>query len=393
MNSRDRLRDGDLKRRLEEELEDQLGHHETLRELASERRKKEISENPKTSESMAKIIENLLQKNPTLAALLGQGLRIKNPHKPESAGGGIAGFIGKRFPTKFHFKGHEPAFELVRDAHLNSHVRIAFETDAANDYFKREEQPGEFSLLISKDGKSEPATNYQRPRLNRGIANLSLMLPDWVNLGDELTFEARVTDPSCIEPFRNVFTLKVKAETAGGGGRSGGNGGTGSDRGADRGAGEGGQGQTRDSYLDIPKPVPVYEGGWDKHEPKFDKFTAMRIKEPPDAKPGEVRYDYYVNMDNVYLQTFMTAKPKLAGTMKLRFSIGMTLMALALLHQDQLRRKGVGGVDEPQAVTDVRDRVAEVTDAIAPVLLPMIESLSEIEEETDYLSESAGEAA
>src|SRR5262249_53434517 len=107
MNSRDRLRDKDFKVKLEAEIEDQLARHEELKALGAERRNRELAEQPKASESMAKVIENLLSKNPVLAALLGQGMRIKNPHKPDSAGTGIAGFIGKRFPTKFHFKGHE----------------------------------------------------------------------------------------------------------------------------------------------------------------------------------------------------------------------------------------------------------------------------------------------
>lgn len=394
MNSRDRLRDGNLRRNLEEELEDQLGRHEELRELASERRRKELSEKPKISESMAKVIEKLLQNNPTLAALLGHGLRIKNPHKPESAGAGIAGFIGKRFPTKFHFKGHDPDFKLMRDAHLNSHVRIAFETDAANDYFKREDESGEFALKISKDGKFETATNYQWPLLHNGIANLSLKLPDWAVIDDDLTFVALVMDPSRIEPFKNIFTLKIKSKRVVGSGGSGHSSGSGADQGSDRGSKQGGQGQARDSKLEVPEPIAVYEKEWDNHEPNFNKYTAMQIKEPPlDAELREGRYDYFVNMDNIYLQTYLKAKPKLAGTMKVRFSVGMTLIALALLHQDQLRRKHSSDVDETEALNDVRDKVSEMTSAMAPFLLPMIESISEIVEDDEHLSESAGEAA
>lgn len=47
-----------------------------------------------------------------------------------------------RFPTKLHFKGAQPGKALDRDAHMNSQVRVAFETDAENDYFRRDEEPG-----------------------------------------------------------------------------------------------------------------------------------------------------------------------------------------------------------------------------------------------------------
>ena len=395
MNRRDGLRDGILKAMLEAELEDQLGRHEELKELASERRRRELAEQPKTSESMAKLIENLLNKNPALAALLGQGMRIKNPHKPLVAGEGVAGFIGKRFPTKFYFKGHGLGFELTRDAHLNAHARITFETDAANDYFRRDEEPGEFTLYCRTDGKLEPASNYQRPRLYNGHAHLSLVLPSKTKEGDELWFEAHVTDPSRIEPFTNAFKLTVKAErpivprppvppqppvTP-----------TNEDDGYDKSPKGSGTRQTQDSFLDIPDPIPVYESNWSLHE--FDRDTAMRIKQPPEAEEGEDRYDFYINMDNVHLQSALKARPKLAGGMKLRYSIGMTLVALALLHQEQLRSKRATSEDMPDERVDVRDRVAQVTCALAPFLLPMIESVSELDEDADYLSESAGEAA
>jgi hypothetical protein len=389
MNSRDRLRDGELRRKIETELEDLVGHHEELRSRASERRKRELSETPKTSESMAKVIEALLRRNPTLAALLGQGLRIKNPHKPETAGLGIAGFIGRHFPTRFHFRALRPGAALTREAHLNSHARITFETDAANDYFKRDDQPGEFRLTRLREGKPEPATNYQAPRLHNGFAHLSLVLPEDTREGDELTFRAQVSDPSRIEPFDNVFTLKVKAERLTPAGGKGVSGGAGSEPGGDRGSKEEGDRQTRDSLLDIPDPVEVYEKDWHGHEPKFDKFTVVRIKEPPSGGG----YDYYINIDNVHLQTFLKAQPKFAIGIKLRFKVGMTIVALALLHQEQLRRKDGAAEDMPDEKVDVRDRVAQVTSALAPFLLPMIESISELDEDSEYLSESAGEAA
>lgn len=394
MNSRDRLRDGDLKAKLEAELEDQLGRHEELKELASERRKKELAEQPKASESMAKVIENLLNKNPTLAALLGQGLRIKNPYKPESAGAGIVGFIGKRFPTKFHFRGHEPDYKLVRDAHAESHVRITFETDAANDYFKRDEQPGEFALYRVIGEVLEPAANYHRPRLHNGFAHLSLSLPSDAQEGDELVFQALVTDPSRIEPYRNTFVLKVKAERTSAPGTPGQRNSTGDESGGNKGPKDKGSDQNQDTRLDIPEPIQVYEKDWAKHDPAFDRFTAMRIKEPPDAAEGEERYDYYINMDNIHLQTYLKSRPKLAPGMKLRFSVGMTLVALAVLHQEQLRKKDSNSSEDmPDSNVDVRERVAQTTCALAPFLLPMIESVSELDEDEDYLSESAGEAA
>lgn len=395
MNSRDRLRNKEFKMKLEAEIEDQLGRHEELKELASERRRREVAEQPKATESMAKVLQNLLAKNPVLAALLGQGMRIKNPHKPEGAGSGIAGFIGKRFPTKFRFKGHDDSFKLIRDARIGSHARITFETDAANDYFKRDEQPGTFKLFRVTVTGLVPAADYQRPRLHNGLAHLSLSLPPDVHDGDDIEFEAVVTDPSRVDPFVNRFILTILAERESTSGEGGEREAKSDSPGDEKGSSDKGTGQTRDGYLDIPKTTPVYEKDWKSKEPEFDKFTAMRIKRQPDAMENEEQYDYFINMDNVHLHTYLKAKPKDAPGMKLRFTVGMTLVALAMLHQEQLRKRNGGASDDmPDGSIDVADRVAQVTSALAPFLLPMIESVAELEDtEEEALSEDAGEAA
>jgi Sulfate permease family len=45
---------------------------------------------------------------------------------------------------------------------------------------------------------------------------------------------------------------------------------------------------------------------------------------------------------------------------ELRYSVGMTLLALSLLHQEQQRGKRGAGIDMPTDTVDVRDRVAQV---------------------------------
>ena len=393
MNSRDRLRDGSLKAKLETELEDQIGQHEELRELASVRRKRELAKQPKAMDSMNKVIEDILSRNPTLATLLEQGLRIKNPHKPESASKGDAAFKGKRFPTKFHFRGLAPDDKLIRDAYINSKVRIKFETDAASEYFKRDHQPGQFEIYHVVEEKREAAINYQRPRLSNGIARMSLTLPEDSKEGDELTFETLVTDPSRVDPFRNIFVLNVKAERSNEPGDLGETDSEADHSGTGKGARGKGQDQTQDSRLNLPNPSHVYERDWPSYEPAFDKFTAVRIKRPPDAQENEVRYDYFINMDNIHLQTYLKDRPKLAQGMKLRFSVGMTLIALAVIHQERLRdREQHKSEYMPDDQVSVHERVEQTTVAMAPFLLPMIEDVGKLEDQEDYLSESAGES-
>ena len=394
MNSRDRLKDTTFRQKVEEALEDQIGRHAVLAKIASERRKKEISESPVAADSMAKVLEQLLSKNPTLAELLGQGFRIKNPHKPESASAGVIGFIGRRFPTKFHIKDIDPAQTFVRDAHLEARVRITFETDAANDYFSREDEPGTFELhrIVGDDRVS--VSDWQRPRPDDGLATLSLTLPASSIVGQQLTFEVRVTDPSRVEPLVSTFALNVKPERETTSGGSGTKRKKGADPGQDKGGQKEGSGESQDSNLDIPRPTPVHEKEWANHGPAFDKFTAVRIKRQPGEPGGPELFDYFINMDNVYLQTYMKARPKEAPTMKLRFSVGLTLVALSLLHQAQQKKKpNFAAEDFPDDTVDVTDRVSQMTCALAPFLLPMIEGVGQLTQEEEHLSDSAGEAA
>jgi hypothetical protein len=394
MPNRESLRDGTLKTRLVAELEDKLRHHKELEQIAIARRKGELSESSEVSETFEKFMEDMVKKHPLLEQILGPGFRITNPFKPHLVEVEEKPFVGVRFPTKFHFKGVQPGTALDRDAHMNSQVRVAFETDAENDYFRRDEEPGELKLFELIDGKLKPAKNWRTPHLFEGSASLSLTLPDSAEVGETLTYEAHIMDPSRIEPFTNRFTLTVREEreerpprppkppkphvtpTA-----------------------KDGKEKLDDTKLSIPNPQEIYEPKWPDQDPKFDRFTAMRIKRPPGAAEDSHVYDYFINMDNVFLVQAMKTQPKRAAEHRERFKFGMTLIALALIRQDLEAKKRDGEKPESEEDDgkakrpDIHESVAEVTSAIAPFLLPLVDSLSQITGIAEPLSAVAGEAA
>ena len=393
MASRDGLRDKELKRDLEAYIEDELANHEELRQLANERRRRELSNKPAASDSMANLIGGLLAKNPDLAKLLGMGTRIQNPHRPVSTGGGEASYEGERFPTFFRFRGREAGQELVRDAHLKAHCRVAFETDAENDYFKREDEPGRFDLFIRIGLDWEMADNFQRPRLYNGYAHLTLALPENANVGNILEFKASLTDPSRVEPIDNYFRLNVKPEATKPTNSSGAR----RSKTDSQKPGAGGEGddpeRQQPSYLDIPTPRPIERSEWENQDPPFDKYTALRIKRKPNAPDNKDEYDYLVNVDNIYLQNFLVGRLSKAETIKLRFQVALVLIGLSLCHQRSIMDSGQTAEDFPDAGTNIADMVQQTTSAIAPFLLPMIESVSQMETTEEELSESAGEEA
>ena len=391
MPNRENLRHGDPKFRLEKEIEEKLRHHEALEEIAMARRKSELSDNPDVSETFEKFVEEMVKKHPLLEQVLGRGFRIANPFKPYAVEAVEKEWEGVRFPTKFHFKDGEPGKGLQRDAHINSQTRIAFVTDAENDYFKRDEQPGQMKLFQVVDGEFMPAKNWRSPTLFEGKFTLSMSLPPEAEIDDIMVYEAHVMDPSRIEPFVNRFTLTVKAK-----------------REAqpptpkptlpkpDKPGSDAGKDAQDDTRLAVPNPDEVWEKDWSTRDPVFDKFTAMWIKRPPGTDENSAVFDYAINMNNVFIDQAVKEKPRRVHEIRDRYKFGMTLIALAVIRHDLEARKQEQPAEDKQEEDqrpDVREMVAEVTSAIAPFLLPLVDSLSRITGTAEPLSATAGEAA
>src|SRR5262249_263610 len=105
------------------------------------------------------------------------------------------------------------------------------------------------------------------------------------------------------------------------------------------------------------------------------------------------------NMDNVFLVQALKTLPKRAQELKERFKFGMTLISLALIRFDleaKKREEQKPDSDEDEEKSkrpDIHESVADVTSALAPFLLPLVDSLSEIIGISEPLSAVAGEAA
>lgn len=380
MNSRDRLSGGELRQELEEVLEEMLKRHEGLRALKERRRREETEERFADSKPLESILENLLKKSQTLASLFLPGPRATNPFKPLKVREEEKPYEGKVSPTFFKFQGKEYGEILRRETPQNMRSRIGFATDAANDYFSRSNDPGQFAIWREVNGERRPVLNYVGPNLQNGTATLSVQLPEDCQPGDELTFLTSVTDASRVDPFENRFVVEVLPAADPSGGPS-----------TRRKPPSKMPGTDRDSPggITLPEINQVHESDWDKQSPPFDKYTALRIKHAglPDSNgagdDSRTTYDFYVNMDNFYLLSEM--KPVGADTTLLtnRFIIGNVLLGLAMLHQEELDRKSRlakqaeegNDDDEEKPEVNIEDRVAQFTRAIAPILLPMIESL------------------
>jgi hypothetical protein len=395
MNSRDRLSRGELRVALEHELEDMLRHHQGLRDLKECRRREETEARLADSKPLEDVLDSILRQAPSLANLFLLGKRATNPFKTKEVQEAEQPFHGQRFPTFFKFKGKEPGHVLERDTHQNMRSRIVFETNAMNDYFSRTTDPGQFSLIRVTSSGPQSVANFVGPNLQNGVATLSIQLPEDAAIGDVLDYTASVIDPSREEAFENRFRVRVKAPA-----EPSGNPGTRRKPPSEK------PGHDRESQsgISLPKIIEVPEEKWGEHQPSFDRFTALRIKdagvegENVATEDSATQYDFYINIDNLYLKSEQKPPGANAKLLQARFTFGMVLVGLGLLQEETERRKKetideVENEDDNSAADqNIERRVELVTRAISPILLPMIDSLGMLDIQDGDSATAVGEA-
>ena len=362
MNSRDRLRENPMSKQITEALETVLHDHPALRELQNRRRQEDIDERLSDDKPLADALSGILKSNPTLAKLFLDGTNISAPFPRKGTGTGEGPFDGKTYPTFFRFKGKHDGEKLTRDGHLGSRIRVQLETDAENEYFIRDLDPGEYSVYRLDRDHPELMSGCSITSLHDGIATLVAELPADAVVGSELVLEIEVLDPSRFDPFTNRLIVRVKSPGAPSGGPHKppkGNGG-----------------------LALPKIKEVHENEWNDYS--FHTFTESDALVVVQA--GDDVYDFYVNVDNKFLRTahkdFPKDNPKM---MTAKFVYANVLFGLAMLNgrtQDTSSRDGKDDDAGPEA------EVARVSAQLAPVMLPMIDVVASLSPD-DLLDDDA----
>ena len=372
MNSRDRMEEGELLNEIEDELETSLKTHQGLRDLRQRRQQEDAAAKLEDSKPFRQTLEAIMRKSPAIARLFGGQGPLSNPFRPVDVPGAKQ-YEGKPHPTVFKFQDIDYGKELLRATPKNMRSRISFNTDVVNDYFNRTELPGSFTLCPVGTNKGVEQVPNHSLNLNNGIATLNLKLPEGATEGQSFDYEFIVQDDTLVFPFANRFTVNVGPHQTPSGGH-----GPRPDN-TEPGSGCG----TAPSGLAIPQPNRVFKPDWPLHS--FDEYSALKAVHDPgeDESSNSDGYSYYINMDNIYLQSELKASKGNPELIRARWEFGMMLIALALL------RPGVTVEDtrapeseyaESESATP-QDEVYRVTAAIAPVLLPLIEHLGALSDE------------
>jgi len=351
MNSRDRLRSGDLKEQIEKKLEELLSNHPGLRALRERRRREEIQSKLEDSKPLKEILEDILKKSPALSSLLIPGFKIRTPFDFRNVAE-QENFVGKDYPTYFKI-----LLEEIKQCPINSKFRVQYETDVANDYFERSRLPGKFELCLHEKEIADYILN-----LWNGIATLTVSLPETVAVGDLLGYKSIVNDPTQFKPFEHEFQVEVLEEVKKRKGKPG--------RRKKPPSEEKGDSRSISSLLSLPQVIEIHRNRW--LEFGFDENSALEVKDT-----GGEGYDFYINMDNIFLLSEIKAKTDIdAKLLQERYKYALVLIGLALLKEES------DGKEQQKNDEDILKKVAGITRRLSPIILPMISYLSELEIES-----------
>ena len=366
MNSRDRMEQGEFLSKIERELESILKENQLLRELKERRRREDVESKLQDSKPFKEVLESIIRKSPSLAQLLGGIGPLHNPFRPEPLKPAKR-FPGRMTPSYFRFRELGYGQELKRTTAINMRSRVVFETDVVNDYFTRSEYAGRHVLRSHDSVVLNESVPDHTLNLQDGVATLNLSLHMGASIGDSFRYELIVEDETMMEPFVNRFVISVGPYQKPSGG--------GSNRGDRKAIGEddGENGETPQG-LRLPTPVPVYESEWARHN--FNRDSALKaVYYGSDDEPAG-SHTYYINMDNIHLKTELKTTKENPEIVKSRWQYGMVLIGMALLRNNS----PTGPSNNVELISEMEDvipehEVAKLTEAVAPVLLPLIEHL------------------
>jgi hypothetical protein len=149
-----------------------------------------------------------------------------------------------------------------------------------------------------------------------------------------------------------------------------------------KGGGEGNN--TTPQGIKLPKveTVRLNDKYWEKYD--FTMDTACHVISDPievDGKP-QLEHVFYINMDNNSLGTEMKYSKQDPRLLEAKFKYGNVLLGLAMLHEDANNGSNnkLSKDDRDRQSVSIQDQIRKVSEAVAPVLLPMIDQLAGLNE-------------
>lgn len=378
VNDRVHLRKGDFKDKIEADIIDHLSQHQGLFELQEERKRKLKAEKIDNSKPLESVLSNVFKHSSALSKIFLRGERLSNPFKPVKVKSKDTSYTGNMYPTYFKFKKLDYGSTLERDAYQESKCRIPFETDAQNDYFIRKTNPGTYKLFIKE--KNEILVDAKTKKLDyglnllNGIATLNIGVDNETQVGDKIHLVLEVSDPMRIAepPFINEFILDIKPEAENDKSNK-----SSRIKPPDT---ESGDDREKAGGISFPEIELIREKDWESHG--FNKYSAMKvIKSKGSAGENEVKFTFYINMDNLYLQQEIKDNVDDTNTLEAYFKYGMALLGISVIYDDQQNKP------EDKQYEDIEDQIAVFSRAMSPMIIPMIREFGELDLKNELIEQ------
>jgi hypothetical protein len=354
MASRDRFRRNDAYREIERTVIEELRGHEGLQALNQQRRKAEV-EQQQNKESPLEVFQQLLDADPTLAAVFSPGDRLSTTTGPSTS---PTPFVGRKFPTFFRLKS--PKEGGIKGCPLNRTCRVEFETDVMNDYFRRADCPG--TVVIEPPNLLEGGSH-----LWNGRWAPRFRVPWDAEVGTLIPVTVSVSDVMHPTPFVCHFQLRADPEVledSPSGPPS---------RGTQR---PSPNGRTSRPILAAPNYREVRKAEWENFHPAFTPYESIRVK-----SDGQGGYDYLVNLDSAFLLRELKQPKENGGQpVKLWFEWGLILAAMGMLNYDQRleRERAKKGEQDSEPTTgeeeedrDLLEQINRACNGLAETIVPV----------------------
>ncbi|MFC5547238.1 flagellar protein FliT [Massilia aerilata] len=358
MPSRDRLVTSNLTKELEEALSELIRDNDALQELRQKRRQEELSAKIGDNKQAQEIFNSIVRKSPVLSKLLITGEKILNPFSSRAGSSeGRQAFEPRYIPSFLELLRPNSA-HTPRRVEVGRTARIQLVTDAPNDYLVRAADQGSFVLASTTD-------HHWHKRVNpfEGIWTLNLSIPEDFPVDCLLTFTCTLGDDTMPEPLSVSFwaqTIPFVPQEAQAGGSSGEK-----KKNPNQGAGKG----RPPPGLALPHIIEVRRQNWADHE--FHDYAALRV-----VGAGDGSYDFYVNMDNLYLINEVQNSNTDKLILENRFKLALVFIGVAILAEPNEGATEVSGATPELTMADKESLVRLISERMAPILLPLVDELS-----------------
>ena len=352
MTSRDRIRNSEFAKELQERIEQELRDHPGLKKAAHDRRTAALKDKIADDKPLKDVLQKILKKSSVLSKLFIAGQEISAPFNNAGTAGVQETFNGKMHPTFFTLKGKFKDGKLTKKVPCNADFRVQFTTDVQNDYFYRPAEAG--SLILKMDG-AERNDLIQHLSLFNGVATLTVALSENAAEGEKHTFSTEIKDDYIPNTFESTFYVEVE-------------------KAAEVQPGKPGKphkpvdpnkkgGQQNPSGFAMPELIPVKREGWEEHG--MDRFSALVYC------PTDEGGDYFLNMDNDYLLTELKGMKDQnhIDLTEARYTYSMALIGMSVISYYKNNEAANTDVDIPA-------EVKRISTMVAPILIPMLESMA-----------------